>query len=111
MTVATFFTQSVTLYRTAAISRDAIGEAFVDTEVSTPVMAYLEPVSGDEDGATRETLVGQWYAYLPAGTDVSGWDRLTYGSHEFSIVAPAEPFQHPTSSTLDHIRLRLREIS
>ena len=109
MSVTTFFTQQVTLSRKTGVSRDAIGAGTLVEEVSAPVMAYLEPTSGEEDTATRNTQIGDWLGFLPAGTDVDGWDRLVYGSHTFDIVS-VEPFTHPTQTGLNHIRLRLVEV-
>ena len=110
MSVTSLMTQSVTLERTDTITRDSIGEGSMATQTSTPISAYIEPRTSDEDENTRGTLIGDWVAYVPPGTDVEGWDRVVYGSRTFDIVGPARPFVNPRSSTDSHIVLDLREV-
>ena len=108
MTIATAFTQSLIIQRLNA-SRDEIGGQEIGIASSATVLGYLEPVTGEEDLANRNTPIGEWMAYVPAGTDVATEDRVTVGAHVWEVES-VEPFQHWGTSAINHIRLRLREV-
>ena len=111
MTVSTFFTQLLQVEKITGESRDEIGGSAPATSSQVAVMGYLEPSSSEEDLASRNTQIGDWLAFVPVDTDVTGWDRIIFGTHTFDIDGPPEPFHHPTSPGLDHIRLNLREVT
>jgi hypothetical protein len=108
VSIATAFTQTLTIQRLSA-ARDEIGGVIPGVASSVNVPGYIEPVSGQEDLVERNTPIGTWVAYMPAGTDVTTEDRVAFSGHTFEIES-VEPFQHWGSSSIDHIRLRLREV-
>ena len=109
MSLSALMTQRVTLNRTTGLQRDAIGGT-TPVITSTSVLAYLEPRSGTEDLADRNTGIGDWLMILPAGVDVIGWDSVDYGTRHFEIVAPPRPEYNPTTQSLSHWELDLQEV-
>ena len=108
MSILTALSQTLTIQRLSA-SRDDIGGTVIGVASSADVPGYVEPVTGEEDLANRNTPIGEWMAYVPAGTDVATEDRVTFSGHTWEVES-VEPFQHWGSSAIDHIRLRLREV-
>jgi head-tail adaptor len=108
MTIATALTQTLTIQRLNA-SRDEIGGTVPGIASSADVSGYIEPVTGEEDLVNRNTPIGEWMGYVPAGTDVATEDRVAYSGHTFEVEA-VEPFSHWGGAGIDHIRLRLREV-
>lgn len=109
MTFAGYLNQELVLSRTDATSRDAIGGVVVDTEITLTVDAYVWPIRGEEERVNRNTEVVEWYALIPAGIDVTSWDRAAWGGHAYDITS-VEPVRNPREDTEHHIRLRLEEV-
>ena len=109
MSVGDLMTQTVSLERTTSITRDELGAAEPASGTSTSVQAYVEPRTSEEDENTRASQLGEWRAFLPAGTDVTGWDRLVYGARTFDIVGPPRPVYNPRAASESHVELDLKE--
>lgn len=110
MTVDSLMTESVTLLALTGETRDEIGGS-VRTETTTTTTAYLEPRSGSEDEADRNTEMGDWLAFLPADVALTGWDRLMHGTRVFDVVAPPRPVYNPRVSAVSHVEVDLREVT
>lgn len=109
MTFAGLLNQALVLTRTTGTLRDAIGGRTVDTVAETTVDAYVYPVRGDEERVNRNSEIVEWRALVPAGTDVSSWDRAAWNGHVFDIVS-VEPVRNPREDSEHHVRLRLEEV-
>ena len=110
MSLADLMHQTLTLHRTTSESQDEIGGVSVASETTLDVDAYVWASVGNEDEANRNTQLGTWHALIPAGTDVTGWDRASYDDRDFDIIAPPKPAWNPRTQTTSHIRLDLKEI-
>jgi hypothetical protein len=104
------FTQSLKVHRTATVTRDEMGGTTVATETTSTVQGYIEPTDGSEDAATRNTEIGRWFAAIPAGTNVTGWNWIEYGGRHLDIIAPPMLIYNPTTRTVHHIELDLQEV-
>lgn len=116
MSIGVLFNQTLTLVRTTGVERSAIGGVSVDTEDRVDVSGYCEPMLGTtaqrENEANRNTGVSEWRAFLPAGTDVTGWDRVEWGGHTFDITAPPIGIPDPRAGgATHHIEIELREVT
>jgi hypothetical protein len=115
LAITELFRQTVTLVRTTSEDRDAIGGSSPDGTTTTDVQGYLEPRSeprqgSGEDLSDRGTLIGDWRLFLPEGTDITGWDRVTYLGHTFDVLGPPKPFDMPEETGIAHIEVELREV-
>ena len=80
------------------------------TEDTLVLNGYLEPVSGSETMADRNTQVGDWWAAVPPLADVDGWDRVTHQGHTFDVLAPPRPIWNPRTLAVSHQEIDLREV-
>ncbi len=110
MSVEALMTETVTLLLTSGENRDSIGGS-TPTDSSTSSDAYLEPQSGDESMAERNTQLGLWLAILPATTPLDGWDRVQYGSDVFDVVAPPRPMFNARLGSVSHVEVDLRLVT
>lgn len=111
MQITSLLTMDVALVRTTAVERDAIGGETDPTETRVSVKGYVEPSLGDqrEDPFNRDTQIGDWQAFFPAGTDVDGWDRIEAQGRVFEIIGPPAPYVDPLGLGMDHVHVLLRE--
>ena len=110
MSFESLLVHSLTVYRTTAEARDAIGGVGIATQSSTVLAAYVYPVGGKEDERQRNTQMGEWRALVGPDADVDGWDRAAYDGRSFDIIAPPEPVWNPRTNVHHHTRIRLREV-
>ena len=114
MSVLSLMTQTLTVYRKASVTRDEIGGEVIATETPVQVAGYIEPLVGGSNQQEAEmsgnTQLGDWIAFVPADTDVTGWDRIEYGGFAFDITGPPAPMWNPRLSAYSHIELALRVI-
>lgn len=110
MTVESRMTQSVTLRTPNGEVRDGIGGSQPIFASMTTTM-YIEPKSGTEDRANRNTPIGDWLGLGRKDVDFDSWDQIIYGTHVFDIVSPARPFYNPTTLALSHLEMDLQEVT
>lgn len=109
MSIEALMNQSVTLRTPDGDSRDDIGGATI-TFTTLATTMYLEPTSGKEDKAGRNTQMGQWLGVGRKEIDFDSWDQIIYGDHTFDIVSPSKPFYDPITHALHHYEMDLEEV-
>jgi hypothetical protein len=71
---------------------------------------YIEPKSGKEDMANRNTPIGDWLGIGRIEINFENWDQIIYGEHVFDIVSPVRPFYNPRNHADDHWEMDLQEV-
>lgn len=107
MTVESLMVHEVTLYTQTGIESGS-GERTFDGGIAT--VMYLEPRTGEETEADRNTPIGDWIGFAKADETISSTSRIGYGAHVFDVVGPPEAKPNPRLDTISHIELDLQEI-
>jgi len=71
---------------------------------------YLEPKSGTEEAADRNTPIGDWWGVCRESDGVTSTSRILYGAHTFDVVAPPRPMPDPFLDIISHVELDLQEV-
>lgn len=100
----------VQILRTTSFTRDTIGGP-VPVASATTVDAYLEPLRGSEDLQNRNTEIGIWMIVVGPDTDITGWDRVVWGSRMFEVTSPPEPHTNVRRRTTEFFQAELTEIT
>lgn len=103
MSLATLLVHDVTILR-AGSTTDRYGDAVKDwaTATSTASKAWVAQQSRTENVEGREALISEWVAFLPAGTDVAGRDRLVWGDLTFEVVGRPNTAPSPRLGGASH---------
>jgi hypothetical protein len=103
--------QPLTVQRIGPTGTDSYGNE-VAGAIGAPVavVGYLEQQSSAEFTNNRDTVVGQWVAYLPAGTAISHLDRVAFQSQTFEVNGEPEHAYNPRTRVVSHIACRLTVI-
>jgi hypothetical protein len=75
----------------------------------TPVKAWISQRNRAEVLGNREAQLSDWIAYLPAGTEIDGGDRIEWESLTFEIDGPPNPAWSPRGPHHVEVQLRLVE--
>lgn len=70
---------------------------------------FMQPQTGSEVTTGRNTQIGDWVVFLPAGTAIDGTRRVLWKGRTFEVIGP--PAVWDTGSSLDHVQAQLREIT
>jgi len=63
-----------------------------------------------EDLDSREAQVTGWVLFLPAGTDITGLDRVEWEDLTFEVDGPTNPAWSPRLNAVHHIEINLRRV-
>lgn len=104
-------TTPVTILRAQRVA-DRYGRDTLDWTAPDRVdtTGYLHQESGLEKTADRDTQSAQAVLYLPAGTDVTGRDRVEVAGHTWGITGPPDRVIPPGSSVEHHVEVSLRYV-
>lgn len=105
--ISDFFVHSVTILR-AGSRTDRYGATVEDwtTATETDALGWLARSTESEDRDEGDALVSDWTLRLPAGTDITGRDRVVHGDETFEVIGA--PNHAPTPAGEHHVRCRLR---
>ncbi|MGB8021745.1 MAG: head-tail adaptor protein [Candidatus Nanopelagicales bacterium] len=94
----------------AGTSTDAYGNTVPDwdTATSLTLSARVQQSSQGEDILDRDSQQAQFVVFLPAGSDVTGSDRLTWAGRTLELVGPPTPVGGYRA--VHHIEARAREV-
>ena len=109
MDIEMVLNQPVTLRTPNGAVRDEIGGATTVYATTTTTM-YLEPKSGKEDMAGRNTPIGDWLGVGRKEVNFENWDQIVYGEHVFDIISPIRPYWNPITQALSHYEMDLQEV-
>lgn len=90
MSLTALLTEAVTVIRYADAT-DEYGNTVPGAEVRTSYQGRLEQLATDEIVRDRDTVITDWRLFLPAGADVTAYDRIEARGNLFEVVGlPAE---------------------
>lgn len=105
MSLAGLLTETVTVVRYSPTT-DAYGNTVPGAEARTSYPGRLEQLAADEIVRDRDTVITDWKAFLPAGTDITAYDRIEARGNLFEVVGL--PNEHRTPRGPHHIEVQLR---
>lgn len=77
------------------------------TPTETPVEGCsFQPASGVEDINHRTAVSGPAQVFMPAGTDITGLDRVKFDGDTYEVVGKPQKWRSP-SGNLDHTLVTL----
>ena len=100
----TFDTTGVIHRRTEGSADDFNNPTITYEPDDDPVDCQLVHTSSRELTVDRNTQISDWFARLPAGTSISGRDRLVSGGATYEVLGP--PSDEDT-----HVRVQLAHVS
>lgn len=111
MTVESLMTQTATLRTRAGEDRSDTGDATL-TYSETEIVGYFEPEDPigleGEDLQQRNTQLGRWLGFIPATTELTGFDSLVFDGKVMDLTAAPRPIWNPRLQVMSHIELSLR---
>lgn len=81
----------------------------VDTQ-DVAVKCWIEQVAASESTSAGDIQTDEWRIYLPAGTVVSGSDRLAVGDVELEVDGPPWPAINPRTAVASHVEAKGRRV-
>lgn len=112
MTLASMMVHDVTVVH-AGTTTDAYGNQTKDWTAATrtAVRGWVSQTSGNEVLDGREAEVSEWAVYLPAGTVVTGGDRVEWAdlpAVTFEVDGPPNPARTPRGP--HHVEARVKVV-
>lgn len=102
-----------TIHTVTEGTADAYGDPTLSTSDTRTVCWVDRRSSKDntEDSGAENWLTANSDLYLPAGTDVTGNDRVTVGGDLFEIIGPPYQHVHPLTTTPIYVIAKIRRVS
>lgn len=107
MSFTSLLSESVTIRRLGAGALDSKGNSTAVYADLATVAARVWAQDGLEDQAGRWVTIQSWRAVMPAGTDVTVKDRITWDGHTLEVES-AVPVIGGTAE--HHVAVQLREV-
>lgn len=110
MTLLSLLTEAAEILSFTQSGEDAYGNPRPtwDAEGSgTAVYGRLEQIARDENVTDRDTQVTRWRFYMPAGTVITGRDRLATSEGVLEVEGPPRRMRTPTGE--HHVVAYLRQ--
>lgn len=112
MSVDRLMVQPLTIVKVGGSTLDEYGNT-VAAAYGSPIQTtgYLEQRVSTEYLLDRDAIATNWVAYFPAGTNVSGLDRVQFGGQTFEV--DGEPWQvfNPRLKAVSHLQANLKVVS
>lgn len=104
-------TEPVTIL-TAPREDDPYGRDVPDWEHASTLdtTARLQPAGEAETLVGRDEQQADTLAYLPAGTHITGRDRVLAGGATYEVVGPPRRWRVPWTDSEHHVRAALRKV-
>lgn len=105
MTLAGLLSETVAVVRYAAAT-DEYGNTQPGAETRVEYPGRLEQLQTDELLMDQDTVITDWRVFLPAGADITPYDRLEARGNLFEVVGL--PNEHHTPRGPHHLEVHLR---
>lgn len=105
MSLAGLLTEPMSVVRYAS-SVDEYGNTVAGAETKTTVRGRLEQLRTEEMVVDRDTVIVDWRAFLPVGTDITPLDRIEARGSLFEVVGLPNEQRSPRGP--HHIEVSLR---
>lgn len=80
--------ERVRILRRSVTGKDATNDDVIGFVASKTVDAAVQPVTQSELVVGRDTAIGDWNIFLPAGTVIEAYDRIRWGEMTFEVIGP-----------------------
>lgn len=108
MSLLALLAETATVVRFAS-GVDEYGNLVRGTETRAVYPARLEQLGTDEIVRDRDTILADWRVFLPAGADVSPYDRIEARTHIFEVTGL--PDRQRTPLGVHHLEVKLRFVA
>lgn len=108
MSLLGLLSETVEVVRYTATT-DAYGNTVPGAEQRTSYPARLEQLRTEEVVLDRDTVITDWRVFLPAGADVTPYDRIAGRGHLFEVVGLPAPQMSPRGA--HHLEVQLRWVA
>lgn len=82
-----------------------------DETTTSATVCYLEQTARSEQTAGGDVQREDWLMFLPAGTTVSGSDRVDVAGYGlFELDGPPWPVRNPREGVTHHVECRVRRV-
>lgn len=102
---------------TNTATRDVYGDITTETS-TTSVKCWLHQgtgaqgtTGGSEQTGLADTQRERWTAYFPAGTAITGHDRVTVGSDEYEVFGPPWSATNPRTGQVEFVTAQLVRVT
>ncbi len=97
MSFASMLVHDLTIVRPGTTT-DRYGNVTKDwsNPTETAVKGWVAQQEGTEVLDGRDAQIRRWICYLPAGTDITGSDRVVWGTVTFEVSGPPNRAWHPS---------------
>lgn len=111
MSLTKLMVHDITLVR-AGTTTSRYGDTTKDwaSTTETVVKGWVSQRDRSENLDGREAQDTGWVLYLPAGTDVTGLDRVEWEGDTFEVDGPKLPAWSPRSKAVHHLEISLRRV-
>lgn len=110
MTLARFLNQPLVLHKNSGATKDEYGNTLATDFSTSTVLGYLEQEQSVETLTDRDTTVTSWKAWLPAGTDISPFDRIGFNGQLFEVDGAPWQVYNPRVASMSHIVCQLKVV-
>lgn len=96
----------------AGTTTDRYGDSIKDwtAATSSTVKGWVSQQTRSEVLDGREARVSGWVCYLPAGTRLTGLDRIVWEGTTFEVDGPINPAWSPRLRGVHHLELQLSRV-
>jgi hypothetical protein len=110
MSLTKLINQPVSIVKMGGTGVDEYGNAAPAQTSTITTVGYLEQTTSVETLNDRDTVVNEFSAIFLAGTNVTAFDRVTFGSQTFEV--DGEPWQvyNPRTASQSHIVAKLKVV-
>lgn len=112
VSLTSLMVHDVTLVR-AGSTESRYGDSVKDwaSSTSTTSKGWVSQRAREEVLDGREAQTTEWVLFLPAGTDVTGLDRVEWEGLTFEVDGPANDAWSPRMNAVHHIEINLRRVT
>lgn len=89
-------------------TEDVYGNPTDEIETSTSVLCELQQIRRTEEDGTTSWQTGTYNLFLPAGTSVTGFDRIEIDGDSYELEGTPERVRNPRTGQVSHIEATVR---
>lgn len=107
MTPGRLLNRTVTLHTVTVSGSDVYGNP-AELVTAVDVVGEVQQASRSDRGDDQHTQDQTWRLFLPAGTALTGWDRVTVDGAEYEVEGPPWPVVNARTGVASHVEATLR---
>jgi head-tail adaptor len=110
MSLAKLLNQPLELHKNTHTVDEYGNQVSIDSGSPVVIYGYLEQVTSTEFLEDRDTIVSAWRVFLPAGTDVTAFDRIKFNGQTFELDGAPWSVYNPRVGSVSHIQANLKVV-